>query len=833
MQQVELFIGTERLELKPDIKIALVLQSQNFGDISEKVGSFSRSFTVPATSKNRAILENAFTFTSNTDLPYRILDAILKVDGVEMPKGNVIFENDGLSQKEIRLTYYTGNAPFYQAANTTALRDICLQDAEHCVWDKIIIDRLHSPTEILTPLQSDTSPYITYPLVSYTNNNSDIDVAGNPPIVRVNKLFPAVPLDYIRQSIEKHLGYTITGTLFETDVWKRLLFPYSVESRFSRDTNAAKRSTWKTERNQTQNILQAATQAFITSFDRLFISEIDNTVPFNGSAKSIGAGCKAIVPIPINSALANNQPIQMYCFADRVKVKGKLTFRYLRQQFQPLPPSDMLLVHATYYKVTNVDANPTNAVITVPDGHGVLVNDIIEVIGINLINNGLYTVTQVTSTTITFARNGIAIPPTPVITGFIIVRNLRKFSNLTSVTNDGSGTTYIGTQVSLPSGNYDAWSFGGNFPIQSVATLYETTFEFEAEYLPHYYNEFRLWMNDDYDIVYSSLEFQYLQDLGTTDEDRIIIRNADENYNAGIAVAMSRSILSPQMCMPKVTIGAFLKTIAQIFAATINVNEEDRTVVFTTLKDIYDSIPFAKDWSSKLVNFEDITWGTRPSKYGQNNIIEWDNEEYVGASVGGTQRSVNDYTLPKEVTLLKVPYSGSSVLTKINDEPFVAYIPRLDANNEYNPDGNTKQHLLLSKYPVNFVGTQELNYQSIAPTGGGTQSNLFSRWDCVVGYWIRTYYKPQGYILFDVGDDRIELDFNGYLWEEFWTDWQELLSQYKEVTVLLKLSANDVQALDFNIPIYISYLNSYFYIQKINEWHSSSQPCKVELLKLQ
>jgi hypothetical protein len=246
MQSVELYINGEALDLSDKTVISLVLQAQDIGDISEKVGSFSRSFTVPATANNRRILEHTYTYDTVTDFPYSRHKAIIYVNGIEIPNGTVIVEADGIKQDEIRLTYYTGNSPFFQVIKDIKVRDIPYYEACHNRYQE----------EIFSTSNMGNYTY-GYPIICYSGYDSHVD--DNGVNVNLNAILPAVYLEYVMNNISDRLGYKFNlGQFLYEPAYRRAVLPFS-DTKLLRCKYPKHRNTWKTRYTGTQNILQAVT----------------------------------------------------------------------------------------------------------------------------------------------------------------------------------------------------------------------------------------------------------------------------------------------------------------------------------------------------------------------------------------------------------------------------------------------------------------------------------------------------------------------------------------------------------------------------------------------
>lgn len=296
MDYIELIVNDEALELS-DTKLSLTFQAQDLGDISEKLGSYSRSFVIPATSKNRRLLDNAFTFQSSTTIPYSTIPAILKMNGIEIKQGNIIIENDGLSLNAIRLTFYTGNSTFFQRINAIQLSDICMKELEHYWWDDNVIGAR----------EYNTRDYF-YPIISYDDGNLGVSPTFNR--AKTNYLLPSVKASYILDKISNYLGYAIWGDILNTDLFRDTFFPFS-NGDFFRDKNYSRRNTWKTGKPDLQSIATGSGSEFYDLSVANFLDglpvRLDDSCGFISISSSQILGC-----------------------ADKCKIHYKLTFDFTK-----------------------------------------------------------------------------------------------------------------------------------------------------------------------------------------------------------------------------------------------------------------------------------------------------------------------------------------------------------------------------------------------------------------------------------------------------------------------------------------------------------------------
>ena len=218
MQKIQLYIGSERLELFKDETVSITQSIQNIKDISKIFTEFTQSFTIPASPTNSKI----FTYYYN----YNIVggfDARRKVSSsIELnylPWKNGFIALNGVDLKNnkphaYRITFY---------GETVNLKDILGEDMLSSV-STLSVDNLdYDPSTVKTKLQVDpTTTDIIAPLITHTKRlyyNNSSSAAGDGNLYYINSLQTqgvewsdlkyAIRVSKIIESIESH--YTIAN----------------------------------------------------------------------------------------------------------------------------------------------------------------------------------------------------------------------------------------------------------------------------------------------------------------------------------------------------------------------------------------------------------------------------------------------------------------------------------------------------------------------------------------------------------------------------------------------------------------------------------------------
>lgn len=307
MDRVALFVNDEALDLKDGEKISITFQAQSFSKLEDKQGSFSRSFQLPMTDKNKRLLENANVFGGKSSIPYKVITAYLYVNGVMIQPGNLIIENDGVSKNEIRVTYYTGNSLFFQLVNKVKLKDGCfirpdVYWSRNFIRDGIAIEN-----------------GIAFPIIDYTNDGYYIK--NNLDTVYFERLLPAVGFQTLLEGVENTTGYKIKGEILNTDDFQKLFFPTS--GPFLRDSNYQRRNTWVTHNTTPFNVPSQA-ETKIKLADSFLTTQVD----YGKFAIGNKLCNNTIVPYRELNGGAGIKEHRTFMFPDRVRVKMKLTLQW-------------------------------------------------------------------------------------------------------------------------------------------------------------------------------------------------------------------------------------------------------------------------------------------------------------------------------------------------------------------------------------------------------------------------------------------------------------------------------------------------------------------------
>jgi hypothetical protein len=130
MSDLIIYINDEAIDLLESQVIAITKQAAKVGDFSKVLADGTNQISVPATSRNKAIFQNAHLVQTESGLPYSRLSAKLVQEGVEtIQEGFAIIET--VDDTRYNLQVVGGNASFFILIKDKNLRDLDLKEFDH------------------------------------------------------------------------------------------------------------------------------------------------------------------------------------------------------------------------------------------------------------------------------------------------------------------------------------------------------------------------------------------------------------------------------------------------------------------------------------------------------------------------------------------------------------------------------------------------------------------------------------------------------------------------------------------------------------------------------
>jgi hypothetical protein len=308
--------------------------------------------------------------------------------------------------------------------------------------------------------------------------------------------------------------------------------------------------------------------------------------------------------------------------------------------------------------------------------------------------------------------------------------------------------------------------------------------------------------------------------------------------------------------LPDITQKEFLKSLAYMHCLLFIADNIKKTIHFIRFSDIIKNKRIAYDWSDKL----DLSKEREPElkfkfgKYGQSNYLRYKEDEEVELELGDDFFVFDNKMLPVEKTLITMPFAATESNTCLAGI-VCAKIECQEIN---------KGHILdmddgLTYYSLN--GINWLHYTSATEIitvwfFHGDSVGVGARFDqpiitkqpssrilavkkvADVGADIRFY--EGSYSSYTGEDENIniayfihpsygDISFNKLI-DDYYQEFINVMNKPKVLTAYFKLSPIDILQFDFSIPVWIDYYQSYFYVNKIEEYRG--EITLVELIKI-
>ena len=185
MRRLQLYIGTERVDLFKDESVSLTQTIKNVKDLAKVFTEFTQTFSVPASSVNNKIFKHYYNFDISGGFDARIkADARLELNDLPFKDGKIALQGVDLKNNlahTYRITFF---------GNTVNLKDI-LGDAQlSSLSFSDYYDRLYDFATVTGVMQDGLTPFIV-PLITHTNRliyNSGSHVAFDPEAT-INNLY--------------------------------------------------------------------------------------------------------------------------------------------------------------------------------------------------------------------------------------------------------------------------------------------------------------------------------------------------------------------------------------------------------------------------------------------------------------------------------------------------------------------------------------------------------------------------------------------------------------------------------------------------------------------
>lgn len=267
----------------------------------------------------------------------------------------------------------------------------------------------------------------------------------------------------------------------------------------------------------------------------------------------------------------------------------------------------------------------------------------------------------------------------------------------------------------------------------------------------------------------------------------------------------------------------FIKAIAQIGAITFQPELNTNIVRGESFAFIAKNKSNALDWSDKLhiqkdeAGNEIVPIAFRFGKYGQKNSFKYKEDENVTTGIGDGEFTVDDETLPGIEEQVKLPFSGSDMIERL-DSTNPVKVPRINRFDETAspvvPSIKTEPRLLILDLHPDISGE---DVSSLTYNDGTSSASITT--DVPYCYFIHP-------------DKEQNLGWNNSLLRDNYSEIVSMLNRAKKIRVKFKLNSIDIQNVDHFRPIYLKQFAAYFYLNKIINYVGANRLTDVELIRL-
>jgi len=269
--------------------------------------------------------------------------------------------------------------------------------------------------------------------------------------------------------------------------------------------------------------------------------------------------------------------------------------------------------------------------------------------------------------------------------------------------------------------------------------------------------------------------------------------------------------------LPDMTQLDFLGAIMKMFALIpVYSPEAPLDVEFKGFQKVFDNAGVAIDWSKKLDLTKEIKQEFTPGSYGKTSVLRFKEDSINdNPNFGIGTFTIDDETLEEDKDVVTIPFSPSLEVVRLADFPEVVAMAKVQ---RFTRTGSGFGAYVLDQK----ISPRILRVVTVNKGSGGT-------FDFHQGAGVNSENDISAGRFVDTGDaDSIE---GQNLLDEHYKGFVAAAKRFKKISAFFFLTAADIQNLDHFIPVYVEFLGSKFYINKVKNY-ISGQSTKVELFRL-
>jgi len=258
-----------------------------------------------------------------------------------------------------------------------------------------------------------------------------------------------------------------------------------------------------------------------------------------------------------------------------------------------------------------------------------------------------------------------------------------------------------------------------------------------------------------------------------------------------------------------------IKNYCLLLGLMLIVDEVGKRIIFEKFDKVLSNLSLAYDWSNIIDESEEAEIVFLGATYGQESNFIWKSDE-PEAKPAGTDGTIHidNKNLKTSVDVVVMDYA-SSYSKILLDRMQVPTIPIFTSGVA---EGDLTPRVL---YHKKYTGAE------LTPSGDLT----YYRSGTLIPHLVVSDDIPVAWFLNT--DKENNLGFANNILETRYTALEAIIQRYKNLKILVRLSASDINQIDFTVPVFIRKYESYFYISSIKGFsYTESKSTLVELVKL-
>ena len=221
MQELQIFIESERLDLFKDESVSITQTIQNVKNIDQIFTDFTKTFSIPASKKNNRIFKHYYNFDIDQGFDARFrVDGTIEINTLPFKTGS--FRLDGVDLKNrkphtYRITFFGDIVKLKDKLKQDKLADLNLNQFDLTYDHDTIKDKLQAVdgTDIIAPLITHTQRLFYDSTVPDNTNLGNLHITSALNGLQWNQLKYAIKINRIIEQIETDYGLTFSDDFFK------------------------------------------------------------------------------------------------------------------------------------------------------------------------------------------------------------------------------------------------------------------------------------------------------------------------------------------------------------------------------------------------------------------------------------------------------------------------------------------------------------------------------------------------------------------------------------------------------------------------------------------